>query len=258
MTAWNDGMDPRLVGWLTRFQQDPKRVWDNFVRGSEPVPGYERADIAETLYRVFEGLPEEYVAALDRTVTDWVDPFLDWSDEERRDFGLVRYVNWLVQVANGAGQLRLPEFSRHLYDRLMTYRGTLPQLQQPLPYLDPLLAFYQTLAASPDYAPKLKTLWRQLCEQSDDGLPGYYLHIALQGLRQCPPPTPGAAPPCLSGLAAWLPNARNRREFDRKFRALRVVYPRTPETWRQWLNPFLQGKIIENYNDDRVKWWNVD
>ncbi|MBF0136238.1 MAG: tetratricopeptide repeat protein [Magnetococcales bacterium] len=248
----------RLDNWLRRFAQDPRAVWDDVVRGRVPVPGYEQADLAETLSMVFGGLPKEHphIKLLDTTMTQWVDEFLAWSAEERHHFGFSRHVFCLVQGARGAGYLQLPEFARHVRTHLPRYRSILPVLQLA-PSRDPLLAFYQVLSGSPVHAPQLPALWHNLCSQADDLLPGYYLHIGLQGLRQCPGKSAATQPPWISGLLAWLPHAPSEKDFIRKFRALRAMYPQKPETWRRWLEPILDQShpVLAGVSRERIEWW---
>ncbi|MBF0285825.1 MAG: tetratricopeptide repeat protein, partial [Magnetococcales bacterium] len=254
-------MEQRLAWWLERLQREPDATWEEMVSGLAPPPGYERADAAEALVMILGGAAPTDPArqALDAALTRWIDPFLAWSPEQRRAFGLSRYVHWISQAAMAAGRLELPEFTRHLFEGLLHYRGILPGLYLA-PQRDPLLAFYQTLAGSPTHAPRLRSFWRALCAQSGDLLPDHYLHIGLQGLRQCPPEPPNALPAWVGGLAAWLPNARDEREFVRKFRALRAMHPRAPETWRQWLAPILEAShpTIAGVSAERLRWWSKE
>ena len=246
-------MSARVDIWLTLFMQSPETVWDDFVAGRQPIPGYERADVAETLHMVFGGLPEDdpQKVLLDATLTAWMDPFLGWSDEERREFGLSRYVYWLVEVMAAASLLQLNQFRRHVFENLMTYRG----IMRPLclaPQRDPLAALYRTLAGSAEHAPTLREFWLQLCRKADDLEPAYYLNIGLLGLRHCTSRA-GAPPPWIGGLAAWLPHARSKKTFVRKFRSLRALYPPGPGTWRKWIYPILDD--ASKRVGDRVEWW---
>ena len=182
--------------WLTVFQQSPATAWDDVVFSRSPIPGYERADIAETLYMVFGGLPADdpLKNTLDATLTAWIDPFLAWNIEQRRSFGFSRYIHWIVEVFAAASLLRLNGFRQHTFKNFRYYQAILAPLQLA-PQRDPLAAMYRSLAGSAEYAPQLKDFWLRLSREADHSLPKHYLDIGLLGLRQCSAPKPGSPPP---------------------------------------------------------------
>ncbi|MBF0371417.1 MAG: tetratricopeptide repeat protein, partial [Magnetococcales bacterium] len=247
-----------IDSWLKDFQAAPDKVWSDTLYGWRSFPGYERADIADTLVMIFGGLEEDdpLITTLDATLTAWIDPYLAWPDAQRREFGLARYVHWFSQTLSAGAQLGLPGLRQHAFDSLLRWRGILHPLCLA-PQRDPLAATYRMIASSPQHARPLESFWLGLCRQVDDTLPGHYLNIGLLGLRQCPQPEPGAAMPWIGGLAAWLPHARSKRVFIRKFRSLRALYPRAPEKWQTWIEPVLESLSggMTPQEQERLGWW---
>lgn len=243
--------------WLDVFKENPTDVWRNYVCGLSPIPGYARADKSHALSMVFAGLAEDdpLKKSLDVTLTAWFDQCLAWSDEERREFGLSRYVYWLMEVQSAASRLQLTHFRQNLYDNLPRYRGLLLPLRLAS-FRDPLAELYWTLAGSAKHAPTLQPFWLRMCGEADDiQLPGYYLDMALLGLRQCDPPIQRGAPPWIAGFAAWLPYALTKHLFLRKFSAFLVMYPQyEPRMWRRWIYPVLDT-LSGRVDSDRIEWW---
>ncbi len=242
--------------WIDLFQENPGKIWDDYVHGRLPIPGYERADPAVTLNMVLGGLTADdpLKETLDQTLTGWFENFLSWNDQQRRDFGLSRYVHWMNEVMSASSLLQLDHFRNHLRENLLRYRGLLAPLILA-PQRDPLAALYRTLAESAAIAPGLAPFWMRLCREADATLPGYYLNIGMTGLRQCRALKVGDPPPWIGGLAAWLPHARNDRLFIRKFRATRALYPRGPSTYRTWVQPVLDNLLERNFNSNLIDRW---
>lgn len=244
-----------LNPWLDRFDKDPESTWEAFVSGNAPVSGFALAGVSETLGTVFGGLqPDDArIQKLDATLTQWLDPFLAWNEDQRHHFGYSNYVQHLDQAFTTVAYLRLPKMSGHLFQRLEYYSAILPSLTLAS-YLDPMAAVYRVLAQSEHYCPRLQPLWLRLCRNAGVTLEDYYLDIGLLGLRGIPLRS-NVPPAWLAGLAAWLPHASNQKLFLRKLRSLRAMDPKATKFLSDWSKPLLEKMEEQIIDTDRVDWW---
>ncbi|HEX9734398.1 MAG TPA: hypothetical protein VGG06_20695, partial [Thermoanaerobaculia bacterium] len=246
--------EPALVSipWLDDFERDPAEAVDDLLRGVADVSPYERAGAADVLVTLFGGLAERDRSrlALDDALGDWLSARHGDGPTVRREHGMNRYVEELVQALTAVYRLRLIGTADRLRADFVSFQGWLHSLALG-PGQDPALELWRIMAlVQPDR--RFLGDWYRLCEEAGHALSESYLTVGLLGLRRLPDSEgeevePGGrlGPEVVAGLFRWaarLPQGpAGRKAFQRQLGALKVQYPRAPQRWRDLMLPLIDA-----------------
>lgn len=241
-----------VVPWLAEFERDPAEAVDELLRGVADVAPYERAGAADVLATLFGGLAEDNPdrRALDEALGDWLFARRGDGPKVRREHGMNRYVEELIQALTAVYRLRLTGTAERLRASFASFHGWLKSLALG-PGQDPALELWQIMALM-QHDRRFLGDWYRLCEEAGHSLPEAYLTVGLLGLRRIPgyegeevEPGGSLRPEVIAGLFRWaarLPQGpASRKIFQRRFGALRVLYPRSPQRWRDIILPLLEA-----------------
>ena len=266
MTATRE--PPPRHPWLEEFARAPEAAFGDLLAGYAKIHPYGRADPPDAARMLFGPLPPN------DPVRQKLGPaILGWLGQRRREAPPAdrpRLQHWVaeiceafeivsfLEVADAAAELRqrfvvwnewTAEFS------LSPARDAHAEYWRMLALTQPLLS----QAAATDDPAGLAPLWLEICRQAGGALPKRYLGIGLLGLRRLPDSSAGSEAPWVAGLAHWA-MARNPPDaaFQAEWRALKPLYPRTAERWRQLVGRLLATKAFQNRGIDAPAWWRGD
>lgn len=246
--------EPALVSipWLDDFERTPAEAVDDLLRGVADVSPYERAGTADVLVTLFGGLAEKDPGrlALDEALSVWLLARHGDGPTVRREHGMNRYVEELIQALTAVYRLRLIGTADRLRASFVSFQRWLRSLALG-PGQDPALELWRIMALmQPDR--RFLGDWFRLCEEAGHALSESYVTVGLLGLRRLPDSEgeevePGGrlGPEVVAGLFRWaarLPQGpRSRKAFQRQLGALKVQYPRAPQRWRDLMLPLLDA-----------------
>ncbi|MBI5185135.1 MAG: tetratricopeptide repeat protein [Nitrospinae bacterium] len=234
--------------WIKEFEESPETALDELLRGVADISPYERAEASDVLDMFFGGLDPEHPLrrTLDATICAWLEKRRKDGPDFRMEYGLNRYQAELVQALASVYRLSLSGTARFLRGHFSAYQRWLGPL-----YLNPARdacgELWRTMALMQEDRRLLEN-WQLLCEGAGRTWPSHYLSIGLLGLRKLPPGENGNGPSglnpeLLTGLLTWglnlHDNRHDRREFLLNFRAIKAMYPRAPQSWRDLILPII-------------------
>ncbi len=244
--------------WLEQFRTDPAKQLDELLRGLAWIPPYERATPSEILKRLFGGLQRDDadLSLLDETLRGWLETrWTQWDAAQREAYGLPRFVTEMTDALSVVWLLELPvsgvwlqanyfELSRRAAPMRLSKFWDLPRaLAQAaaLTQCDQSLRFY----------------WLRLCGDAALTSRRVLIDAALSGLANLPNAKGhGASPELIAGLARFGAgldaNPRNQADFLRRWRSLKVRFPRTSNTWHKLWQGVLQD---QRYQDKPFRQW---
>lgn len=254
--------------WLTTFERSPEAAFGDLIAGHADIGALNRLDATEAANVLFARLPPDDPARLSLgwAILGWLEkrrqqtPPEDnpnrqrWIRELRDAFDIVA----LLQVEEPAVALRrgYAVWNAFVSDLVMApsrdaragYWSMLAQTQalvrKAAPMLDPF-----GLAAH----------WLWVCENAGGKLPDHYLGIGLLGLRRLPPTEQGGELPLLTGLACWADARQPPPDaFRTQWLALKALYPRTPERWRDLVAMVLSASRFQDKGIVAPAWWDID
>jgi tetratricopeptide (TPR) repeat protein len=236
---------------MKEFKEAPETALDELLRGVADISPYERAEASDVLDMFFGGLDPKHLLrqTLDATLCAWLEKRRKDGPDFRKEYGLNRYQEELVQALASVYRLSLSETARFLRGHFTAYQRWLGPL-----YLNPARdacgELLRIMALMQEDRRFLES-WQLLCEGAGRTWPGHYLSIGLLGLRKLPAGengngTSGLNPELLNGLLKWglglHDNKHDHREFLRNFRAIKAMYPRGPHHWRDLILPIIEQK----------------
>jgi len=254
--------------WLATFEHAPEAAFGALLAGHARIPPYERADAPDAARMLFGPLPANDPArvALGPAILGW----LRQRRREKPPDATARLQRWvreicetfeivaLLDVADAAAALRRQyaawnEWSARFV--LSPARDAHAEYWRMLALTQPLLMRTGTV----DRADALWPLWLEICRQAGDPLPRHYLEIGLLGLRRIPPSPAGSEAPFVAGLAHWaLAQNPAERDFLSEWRALKHLYPRTPQRWRELIGRLLGTAAFRDAGIEAPAWWRGD
>ena len=254
--------------WLEEFAHAPQAAFGELLAGYAKIHPYGRADPPDAARMLFGPLPPN------DPVRQKLGPaILGWLGQRRREAPPAdrpRLQHWVaeiceafeivsfLEVADAAAELRqrfvvwnewTAEFS------LSPARDAHAEYWRMLALTQPLLS----QAAATDDPAGLAPLWLEICRQAGGALPKRYLGIGLLGLRRLPDSPAGSEAPWVAGLAHWaLAQNPSDAAFRAEWLALKPLYPRTAERWRQLVGRLLATKAFQDRGIEAPAWWRGD
>lgn len=243
--------------WLERFRADPAAELDEVLSGLAWIPPYERATPSETLNRLFGGLPKDAaeLRLLDAALRGWLEQRRRWDAERRESYGLPSFVAEYMDALSVAWLLALPETGAWLqaqYFDLATWAAPL-RLSKPW---DLPRALAQA-AALTQRDQRLRFYWFRLCGEAAQPSRRVLIDAALSGLGNLPGAKGrGASPDLIGGLARFgaglEATPRDQADFLRRWRGLKVRFPRASSTWQKLWHGVLDDS---RYRDKPFRAW---
>ncbi|MCX7113670.1 MAG: tetratricopeptide repeat protein [Proteobacteria bacterium] len=239
--------------WLEQFRADPATQLDDLLRGLAWIPPYERATPSEILKRLFGGLQRDDtdLNLLDENLRGWLETrWMQWNAEQREAYGLPRFVTELTDALSVIWLLELPVSGAWLQANYFELSRRAAPLRLSK-FWDLPRALAQA-AALTQIDQRLRLYWLQLCGDAALASRRVLIDAALSGLANLPDAKGhGASPELIAGLARFGAgldaNPRNQADFLRRWRSLKVRFPRTPGTWHKlW-----HGALDDNRYQDR-------
>lgn len=232
-----------MDSWLDRFRSDPLSALDDLLRGLARVPPYERAAPSEILKRLFGSLSKDdpELILLDETLRRWLDGRLrEWPMERRDTYGLPRFVTETMDSLAAVWLVGLPRCGTWIQDNFPALERWGAPLRLTREW-DLPRALAQAMALTQRDS-RLRFYWFRLCKDAARPSERAMIDPALVGLAEMP----GAASPnrdLIAGLVRFGAGLQtvpgDQADFLRRWRALKVRFPRTSKTWRSLWRPAL-------------------
>jgi len=244
--------------WLEQFLADPATQLDELLRGLAWVPPYERATPSEILKRLFGGLQRDDtdLNLLDENLRGWLETrWMHWDAEQREAYGLPRFVTELTDALSVVWLLELPVSGAWLQANYFELaRWAAPMRLSKFWDLPRALA---QAAALTQRDQRLRLYWLGLCGDAALASRRVLIDAALSGLANLPDAKGhGASPELIAGLARFGvgldANPRNQADFLRRWRSLKVRFPRASSTWHKLWHGALDDK---RYQDKPFRQW---
>ena len=254
--------------WLATFERAPVRAFGDLLAGYARIPPYERADAPDAARMLFGPLPPDDPArvALGPAILAWLQQRRRepppaaaprrqrWVREICEAFEIV----WLLDVSDAAAALRRHYAAWNEWTArfvLSPARDAHAEYWRMLALTQPLLA----RTGAVNQADALLPLWLDICRQAGDPLPRHYLELGLLGLRRVPPSPAGSEAPFVTGLAHWaMEQNPPQAEFLSEWRALKALYPRPPQRWRELIGRLLGAAAFRGAGIEAPAWWHGD
>ncbi|HEY1931608.1 MAG TPA: tetratricopeptide repeat protein [Acetobacteraceae bacterium] len=251
--------------WLATFERAPVQAFGDLLAGYARVPPYERADAPDAARMLFGPLPADDPARVA------IGPaILGWLRQRRREpppATAPRRQRWvreiceafeivaLLDVADAAADLRRHYVAWNEWSArfvLSPARDAHAEYWRMLALTQPLL----TRSGAVNQADALAALWVEISRLAGDPLPRHYLEIGLLGLRRLPQSPAGSEAPWVAGLAHWaLAQKPTRAEFQAEWLALKPLYPRTAERWRELVARLLATSQFRDMRSELQDLW---
>lgn len=259
---------PRRHPWLDEFERAPMAAFGDLLAGYARIPPYERADAPDAARMLFGPLSSEDPAR--RLLGTAI---LDWLEQRRRQSppaNPARLQSWVREVCEAFEIVSLLDVSeaaiglRRRFDEWNAWvaRFVLAPSRDARAEYWRMLALTQPLVAksgarnNPD---SLAPHWVDICQAADSMLPHRYLRIGLLGLRRLQSALDGKDVPWVAGLMRWaLACYPKPTEFQAEWRALKPMYPRTDQRWRQVVGHLLETTLFCADRDALLALWRGD
>ncbi len=264
----SSGSEGQRHPWLLTFERSPAEAFNDLIAGHASIGPLNRSDAPEAARFLFGDLPDDDPA---RQSLGWA--MLSWLEQRRREAApddpmkRQRWIREVRDVLDIVALLRVTKPAAALRLGFASWNAWTGDLVLA-PSRDARAAYWSTLAqtqplvrdAEPDLDPfGLAAHWLWICENAGGLLPDQYLGIGLLGLRRLPPTELGGEIPWLTGLASW---ANYRRPPEAEFRiqwmALKSLYPRVPERWREAIGLVLSQPRFRDHGIASPAWWSID
>jgi hypothetical protein len=248
--------------WIEVFEADPATAYDRLIRGYADVHPYERAEAPDAARMLFRPLAvdDPALTQLGTAITAWLDtrrrePI---PADRRRRGRLIREISESFEIIRALEPGRAAQWVHDNRIRLMDWTSRLVES----PARDAREAFLLTLAVTQPVVDSedLTRLWMDICREAGGALPREYLNVGLMGLRRLPTMAQqNSEAPWLAGLAQWaMARQPSQKEFAAEWLALKRVYPRQPNQWRQEIAALLRTTQYREAEIEPPAWWASD
>ncbi|MBF0614517.1 MAG: hypothetical protein G8237_11960 [Magnetococcales bacterium] len=224
--------------WLLRFQNSPDQALNRLLSGTAYLPGLERAAASDALANLFGHADPEARARLDQALTGWLQQRRAMGPEQRRRYGLHRFIAEYSEGLATTWRLELPESSDWLANNLIDlYHWAAPLCIPPVWNLPRhlLLAGVQVIRDQQAW----RFFWWRLCQEAVDPQQEFLLDAALNGLAHQPDSVNDKTRMqlLLQGLARWAvelsDTSHEKERFLWQWRVIKARFPHPPQTWRE-------------------------
>jgi hypothetical protein len=259
-------MSPLNHPWLTEFSGAPVAALGDLLAGYASVFPYDRADAPDAARMLFGPFPADdpLRVELDRAVIGWLEQRRKASLSTERP-RLQRAIREISEAFEIIALLELPNAAVDLRRRFVVWNEWVARLILS-PARDARAQYWRTLALTQRLvaesrsglnAKGLEPLWHRICREAGGPLPKRYLDIGLLGLRSLPADQHGFEVPWLAGLAHWaLAHNPSTAEFNAEWFALKALYPRAPQRWRELISGLLSTTTFSTVK--APAWWSSD
>ena len=256
---------PKRHPWLDEFVQAPVRGFGDLLAGYARVAPYDRAEAPDAARMLFGGLQADDTARLALGPA-----IVAWLEQRRREVppqGRPHQQRWVREICEAfeiVALLDVADAAFTLRRRFITWnewagrfvltaaRDARAEYWRMLALTQPAVARMATGQAVPDLSP----LWLEICRRSDAELPHRYLSIGLLGLRRLAVAPNGSEAPWIAGLAHWaLEHRPSPEEFQAEWLALKPLYPRRDQRWRELVGHLLETKPFQDADIKAPGWW---
>jgi hypothetical protein len=254
--------------WLATFEHAPEAAFGDLVTGHAAIAPLNRLDPPEAANVLFGDLAADDPA---RRSLGWA--ILGWLEKRRQqtppedDRNRRRWIREVRDAFDIIALLQVPEAAIALRRGFASWNARVADLVAA-PSRDARAGYWSMLAQTQPLtrtaAPPLNPLglashWLWICENAGGTLPDHYRGIGLLGLRRLPDVGIGSELPWLTGLAWWADGRRPSRDaFRTQWLALKFLYPRTPERWRELFGRVLSDPRFKGKGIVAPAWWDVD
>jgi Flp pilus assembly protein TadD len=244
--------------WFARFRAEPAAALDDLLRGLARIPPYERATPSEILKRLFGTLPgdDPDLRLLDGTLRAWLERRRhDGTALNREAYGLPRFVTEVMDALSALWLLQLPQCRAWLQDNYLALARWAAPLRLSKTWDLPWAV--ANAAALTQTDGRLRFHWFRLCAEAARPSQRPMIDPALNGLSNLPSCAgQGASKELIAGLArfgaALVSTPRDQADFLRRWRALKVRFPRSSSTWH---GLWCEALADQRYNDKPFRGW---
>ena len=228
--------------WIDMFRDSPNQAISDLFSGRAGVGSNLRLDVPEFLYQAFPPTLVEERAELDDALFSWLLGMREDYASHVQRLGFAVYGKRVGDALIALQLLDLPEARDNIRADLDAWLRWLVPLRLA-PERDATLECYRLLTrGQPE--PGHPGMWLRLAA----GLRSEYLTVALEGLQLLPNQDDAERNQMLM-LQALLRHAIKthhqaagaRTFFNRRYAALRGLFPRAPQHWKQVLRESLDG-----------------
>ena len=270
MVAMRRDMSPARHPWIEEFQANPAEKFADFLAGYAHIEPYGRAEPPDAARMIFGPLASEDVArrALDQTIAKWLDDRRHQGIPAVEGPALDRMLREVTDAIRIVSVLSLQQTAADFRKRIVLWNSWVERLAE-IPGPDVRAALLSTLALTQRVVLKsdvgvnpfgLEPHWLRLCEQAGSQYPSSYVSIGLLGLRMLPERKDMPSErPWMAGLARWASAQKPKLgDFSRQWWALKVLYPSTPNHWREALADTLRQEWTESLSASVRDFWEKD
>ena len=223
--------------WFSQFRTEPEDTLDDLLRGAARISPYERATPSEILKRLFGSLAgdDPDLLLLDETLCAWLERrWRDGTALSREAYGLPRFVTEMMDALSAVWLLGLPRCSTWLQDNYLALARWAAPLRLSKAWDLPRAV--ANAAALTQKDSRLRFLWFRLCAEAARPSQRPMIDPALSGLSNLPGCAgQGASKELIAGLARFgsglESSPRDQADFLRRWRAIKVRFPRVSKTW---------------------------
>ena len=228
--------------WFAAFRRDPNQAVADLISGRAGVGSDFRLDMPELLFQAFPPTLSDERAQLDDALLCWLLRMRESYDAQVKRLGFPVYGKRISDVLIALQLLDLPAARDRIREEVDAWLRWLEPLRFA-PERDPALECLRLLTrGQPDG--RHTALWLRCAADPR----AEYLTVALAGLQRLPNQGNAHINQVLMLQALLRHAVRSRREtdaarsfFNQRFAAVRALFPRGPQHWKQVLNDALDG-----------------
>ncbi|MBF0293977.1 MAG: hypothetical protein HQL96_02220 [Magnetococcales bacterium] len=222
------------LAWLDRFHQSPDEALNRLMRGTALLPGLERATPSNALCNLFGQADAEDRFRLDEALQKWLQQRREMTLEQRRAYGLPRFITEYGEGLTAIWRMSLPNAGRWLEDNLLDLmEWAWPMRLPPVWDLPRQVALAGAQLVTNGNA--FRFFWIRLCREAADPQHEDLLDSAMNGLASPASNDKQKVQGILKGLTLWaegLSGDEDRERFLLQWRHIKARFPNPPPFWR--------------------------